>query len=96
MTRLVTLWEIMADNSTDTLDLRFITAPTLGSLVGFTGGKIFDGSANGPTGFPLYINISGSITPVPEPSSLVLFASGMLVLGLTLRFGKKVADPLSA
>ena len=29
-----------------------------------------------------YLIDSGSITPVPEPSSVILFASGLLVLGL--------------
>jgi hypothetical protein len=40
--------------------------------------------------------LGGSITPAPEPSSLVLFVSGLLVLGLTRRFGKKAGQPLRA
>jgi len=46
--------------------------------------------------FGNYLFESGSITPVPEPSSLILFASGLLVLGLRRKFGKKVGHPLSA
>jgi hypothetical protein len=60
--------------------------------VGFTGGSIFGISADDEFKYEI---TGGSITPAPEPSSLVLFATGMLVLGLIWRFGKKVGDPLS-
>jgi hypothetical protein len=79
------VWRVNAGNSqSDELILDFFTAPTPGSLVGFTGGSIRDGLAAS------YQLTGGSITPAPEPATLVLFASGMLVLGLALRFGKKV------
>jgi hypothetical protein len=58
------------------------------SLVGFTGGSIIgDGDVVN------YTVPSGSVAPVPEPSSLVLFPGGLawLVFGLTRRFGKKPA-----
>jgi hypothetical protein len=39
-----------------------------------------------------YMLLSASITPAPEPSSLVPLAGiGWLVFGLTRRFGKKSA-----
>jgi len=91
---LTSFWEIFVHNgSGDTLHFVFSTAHIPASLKGFTGGSFFGGDAQ-----PFYTISSGSITlaPVPEPSSLVLFASGMLVLGLTWRFGKKAAHPLSA
>jgi hypothetical protein len=87
------LWFIFAFSASgDELQLAFNTAPTPGSLVGFTGGSIV---GVGDTQFNYAIN-GGSITPVPEPSSLVLFATGMLVLSLTWRFGKKVGHSPSA
>ena len=91
-----TEWQIQANSSLpNILILDFSTAPTLGSLVGFTGGLI-----GGENDLAVNYIISGGsitpVTPVPEPSSLVLFASGMLVLGLTRRFCKKIGHPLSA
>jgi hypothetical protein len=79
----------------------FTPAPTEGSLVGFTRGSILMGGlvfrpCGECTDTDFYNINGGSITPVPEPSSLVLFASGMLALGLTLRFGKKVDHQLRA
>jgi hypothetical protein len=98
-------WDFGAENSSsDGLTLDFFTAPALGSLVGLTGGTI-DGlfsfvTVSVPLGTP-YDILGGSITTVstvitPEPSSMILFATGMLVLGLARRFGKKVGHPLSA
>jgi hypothetical protein len=87
------------DSSLDVLIFDF-TAPgaRLGSLVGFTGGSIVGGIEKGIGIISGYDDMSGSITPVPEPSSLVLFASGigLLVFGLTRRFGKKVGHAPSA
>jgi hypothetical protein len=74
---------VLASRNLDILSLFFTTAPTPGSLKGFTGGSLVDGLDGGGH----YSVAGGSITPVPEPSSLVLFASGMLVFGLTRRFG---------
>ena len=90
-------WRIVAINNPRVaqLALSFSTAPTSGSLVGFTGGSILAGEVEGELRPILLDNFSGSITPVPEPSSLVLVASGMLALGLTRRLGKKVGHPLS-
>src|SRR5215469_10674665 len=63
--------------------LFFLTFPISGSLVGYKGGPktVVPGvviSHNQDD----YLIDSGSITPVPEPSSVILFASGLLVLGL--------------
>jgi hypothetical protein len=68
--------------------LEFTTMPTPGSLVGFTGGTIIDGSvAYVPTEDGLYRIAAGSITPAPtatpEPSSMLLLAGGLTgLLGL--------------
>jgi hypothetical protein len=88
-------WLITVENSSsDTLFLEFTTAPTAASLKGFTGGSIAGSFSLDTQGN--YKIVGGTITPAPEPSSLVLFASGMLMLGLTRRFRKKVGHPLSA
>jgi hypothetical protein len=78
------LWQIGAFNSlSDTVDLDFTTAPTPGSLVGFDGGVIF--GAGDIANF--YRITGGTITPVPEPSSLVPLAGGLgsLVFGFIRR-----------
>jgi len=89
-------WVLQAlDNSIpfDILDLFFTTEPTTASLVGFTGGSIVNGTVENGQAFQIYEAFTGSITPVPEPTSLVLLAGviGSLVFGLTRRFGKKSA-----
>jgi hypothetical protein len=84
-------WGITVSNSTgDGLSLAFTTAPLQGSLVGFTGGSIVGGQG-GVVG--AYTPTGGSITPVPEPSWLLPLEGGLglLVFGLTRRFGKKSA-----
>jgi len=68
--------------SRDELQLAFTTAPTPGSLKGFTSGSILPGESF--ESFGNYVIVGGSITPVPEPSTLVLLTGGIgLVLSLT-------------
>ena len=81
-------WNFLASNSSsDALTLDFSTAPTPGSLVGFTGGTISSTFVSNPSFADLYHVTGGFITPVPEPSSLVLLAGGIgwLVFGLLMR-----------
>ena len=88
------LWSIIANNSSsDALILLFSTAPTPGSLVDFTGGTILGNVVDNPSFAPLYLDFTGTITPVPEPSSLVPLVGclGWLVFGLARRFRKKSA-----
>jgi hypothetical protein len=87
-------WTIQALNSlSDELTLEFLTAPTPGLLFHFTGGTIIGTGVQNPQQGNLYLFPSGSIAPVPEPTSLVLLAGviGSLVFGLTRRFRKKSA-----
>jgi hypothetical protein len=82
-------WLIIANNSSsDALIFLFSTAPTPGSLVGFTGGTILGTKVNNPSFAALYDVTGGSITPVPEPSSLVPLAGGIgwLVFSLARRY----------
>jgi hypothetical protein len=75
-TQMGTDWGIAVLNSAgDKLSLAFTTAPITGSLVGFTGGSVL-GSASLELDSN-YGNISGSITPAPEPSTLLPLAVGI-------------------
>jgi hypothetical protein len=77
------LWLTFSFNSNfELLRLNFTT--TSGSLVGFDGGSIVGENVTTPIDF-LYRNLSGSITPVPEPSSLALLGGGVLVFIQGLR-----------
>jgi hypothetical protein len=87
-------WLIAVLNSEiDQVLLSFTPAPTKGSLVGFTGGTIDGEIVEASSGLPYYLNLSGTITPVPEPSALVLLAGGLalLVFGLARRFRGEVS-----
>jgi hypothetical protein len=84
----LTDWTITVESSENTLGLLFTTT-TPSSLVDFDGGTILTGLVT-VTAFPtqgLYNIESGTITPVPEPSSLVPLAGGLvwLVFGLARR-----------
>ena len=79
-------WAITSLNIPDHLSLRFTTTPTPGSLVGFAGGKITRAHiTNLQTNRLVYLNFSGSIAPVPEPSSLALPGTGLIGLAGTVR-----------
>jgi hypothetical protein len=71
-------WQILADNSSSDHMTLIFTTPTPDSLEGFTGGTIEIGVVNGLTTMDfLYVIGGGTITPVPEPSSLVPVAGGL-------------------
>jgi len=65
--------------------LSFTTAPTPGSLVGFTSGTITGGVAIDALEDTLYTVVGGSVTAPtasPEPSSIALVLFGIAVLPL--------------
>jgi len=72
----------------------YFTTTNPGSLVGFNGGTIFDGTFKALfEGFVLEDEIHGTITPeglpepgpVPEPGSMLLFGSGLLTIAASVR-----------
>jgi hypothetical protein len=71
------------DAANNRLDLFFAT-PSAGSLVGYAGGPLSTETIafNGLTAWGL---TSGSLTPAPEPPSLVLVLSALAGLGVALR-----------
>jgi len=83
------IWEIQVKNSSgDVVALGFDTEPNPDSLVGFTGGSgVFSSELNGNYA----VNSDFTITPVPEPTSLLLLAGviGWVVFDLKRRVGKK-------
>jgi hypothetical protein len=87
------VWTLLASNlpptrGNGTLRLAFTTTHTPASLVGFDGGSIATNAEVVITqseGTPIYRELSGSITPVPEPSSLALLGGGVLVFVQGLR-----------
>jgi hypothetical protein len=74
------------NSSSDVLTLVFTTTPA--SLVGFTGGTI-TGSFVGRSPEILYDNFTGTITPVPEPSSLGILAIALLAFAGIDRLRKR-------
>jgi len=71
------------DAAHDQLSLLFAT-PTAGSLVGYAGGPL--SAAISPPFFgDAWLLSSGSLTPAPEPPSLVLLLSALAGLGMALR-----------
>jgi hypothetical protein len=84
------------NNASGLLQLDFTTAPTPSTLVGLNSGGIIGNGVFSPSPTFAYDDLSGRMTPVPEPSSLILFTIALLVFGPTVRFGKKVGHPLGA
>ena len=79
-------WVVTALQIPDQLSLSFTTTPTPGSLVGFEGGNITGAHIiNLQTNRLVYLNFSGSIAPVPEPSSPMLLNPGLIGLAGTVR-----------
>ena len=72
------------DAAHDQLSLLFAT-PTAGSLVGYAGGPLSAATGISPPFFgDAWLLSSGSLTPAPEPPSLVLLLSALASLGALL------------
>lgn len=85
-------WQLNAENSSmNVLSLLFTTTPTTGSLVGFTGGTMLPSSVFETPDQTVFIYVfnSGTIAPVPEPSSLGILSVALLafagIIGLRKR-----------
>ena len=72
------------DAAHDQLSLLFAT-PTAGSLVGYAGGPLSAATISPPFFGDAWLLSSGSLTPAPEPPSLVLLLSALAGLGMVLR-----------
>jgi hypothetical protein len=84
-------WQITVQDNTnpglsDLLTLDFSTAVP-DSLIGFNGGTILGNDVVSPTGAVLRADLSGAITPAPEPSALILLAGSLALLG----FGRSLS-----
>jgi hypothetical protein len=73
------------DAVSNQLSLLFDT-PTAGSLVGYAGGPLSAGTGvSPPFRGDAWLLSSGSLTPAPEPPSLVLLLSALAGIGVALR-----------
>lgn len=82
-------WRVRVDNDSRDVFSFFFTTPLasgrLGSLVGFDGGSVSQGTLAGPGIGTNITGFSGSLTravAVPEPAALGMFGAGVLLLGL--------------
>jgi hypothetical protein len=87
-------WVVTSLNGSHVLFLDFTTGQTPGSLVGFTGGTIFQGGvADGLLQEDAYLDLNGSITApagsVPDGGTTVMLLGAALgALGMARRFLK--------